>query len=120
LQNAIRKRLISSCHDCSDGGLAVAIAECCIGGRSGAEIELDGAIGKLLPYQFLFSESAGRFVVSVNPKKEKEFLKAMKGVSVNKIGKVKGNKLSFFLKKQNLFSLEVEELAAAFKKTFNW
>ena len=35
------QRAISACHDCSDGGLAVAIAEMCIGGRLGAEINLD-------------------------------------------------------------------------------
>ena len=32
---------LSACHDCSDGGLAVALAEMCIGGRLGASIDLD-------------------------------------------------------------------------------
>ena len=41
LTGAMRKSLVSSAHDCSDGGLAVALAECCFGADSGATVELD-------------------------------------------------------------------------------
>ena len=41
LHQAINARLISACHDLSDGGLAVALAEMCIGGRLGAHLALN-------------------------------------------------------------------------------
>ena len=57
--------LIQSCHDLSDGGLAVALAECTFGYRCGAEIELPEA-GLPLHVQ-LFSESHSRFLATVAP-----------------------------------------------------
>jgi phosphoribosylformylglycinamidine synthase len=60
-----RKGLLRSAHDVSDGGLAVALAECCIGGPEkplGARIELRDMIrGDAL----LFGESQSRIVVTV-------------------------------------------------------
>ncbi|MEL6890440.1 MAG: phosphoribosylformylglycinamidine synthase subunit PurL [Actinomycetota bacterium] len=62
LHEAIQAGLIVSCHDVSEGGLAVAIAEMCIAGRLGATIEslphADQAVA-------LFAESCGRLVVEV-------------------------------------------------------
>lgn len=65
----IEEGLLSSAHDCSDGGLAIALAECCFSslGRAsvGAHIEIQDA--KLsLPAQ-LFSESPSRFIISFAP-----------------------------------------------------
>ncbi len=45
LHRAIRAGLVQSCHDCSEGGLGVALAEMCIAGRLGAEIELSSIPG---------------------------------------------------------------------------
>ncbi len=59
--------LISSCHDCSDGGLAVALAESAFTGGFGMEIACEGTA------EFLFSESSPRFVITVDPEKKKEF-----------------------------------------------
>lgn len=63
--------LIASCHDLSDGGLAVALAECCFGGNLGAEIELPKSDLSLAA--LLFSESHSRFVVSVAPQNRNKF-----------------------------------------------
>ncbi|WP_310397440.1 AIR synthase-related protein [Hymenobacter sp.] len=57
--------LIQSCHDLSDGGLAVALAECTFGYSCGASITLPEA-GLALPVQ-LFSESHSRFLATVAP-----------------------------------------------------
>lgn len=62
---ANEENLIESCHDISDGGLAVALAECCIGSGLGAEINID--IDELDLNALLFSESHSRFVISVKP-----------------------------------------------------
>jgi phosphoribosylformylglycinamidine (FGAM) synthase-like enzyme len=56
--------LIQSCHDLSDGGLAVALAEATFGYGFGAEVELKGELS--LAAQ-LFSESHSRFVATVAP-----------------------------------------------------
>jgi phosphoribosylformylglycinamidine synthase len=63
---AVREGLVRSAHDVAEGGLAVAIAECCIGAETGpgigARIELEGG---LRPDALLFGESQGRIVVSL-------------------------------------------------------
>ncbi len=46
LREAVRSGLVSSAHDVSEGGLAVALAECCIAGRLGARVELPDFFGE--------------------------------------------------------------------------
>jgi phosphoribosylformylglycinamidine synthase len=66
LLDAIRTGLVSSAHDCSDGGLGVALAECCIADREkagGADIDLSA--WKNIPNRaILFGETQARIVVS--------------------------------------------------------
>jgi phosphoribosylformylglycinamidine synthase subunit PurL len=62
---AIQDGLLRSAHDCAEGGLAVALAECCISGLDrnlGAVVELEGAIR---PDALLFGESQSRIVASL-------------------------------------------------------
>ncbi|MGH9268025.1 MAG: AIR synthase-related protein, partial [Acidimicrobiales bacterium] len=63
-RRAIAARIVASAHDCSEGGLAVTLAEACIAGRLGAKLEPEGG---LAPHLWLFSESASRMVVSIDP-----------------------------------------------------
>ena len=84
---AMKKGLIASCHDVSDGGLAIAIAEMCLGGDIGAKIETKHGLW------FMFSESNTRWVVEMEASKEKEFLASMT-VPVVKLGNVGGRSLS--------------------------
>ncbi|KAJ1683916.1 hypothetical protein LUZ63_020869 [Rhynchospora breviuscula] len=66
---AIRRQLIKSAHDCSDGGLAVTLAESCIAGEIGASIELAPeveAVANTRLDSVLFGESQSRIVVSVS------------------------------------------------------
>ncbi len=64
---AIQQGLVVSCHDCSEGGLAVALAEMAIGGRLGVKCEPTDAFGVNDLHVDLFSESLGRFVIEVVP-----------------------------------------------------
>jgi phosphoribosylformylglycinamidine synthase subunit PurSL len=64
LHGAIRGGLVQSCHDVSEGGLAVALAELCISGGLGAVID---ALPHPDPATALFAESVGRHVVEVRP-----------------------------------------------------
>jgi phosphoribosylformylglycinamidine synthase len=121
LQSAIEKGLLASCHDCSEGGLAIALAECCIAGRLGAEVELGAHAGKLLAHQVLFSESAGRFVVSVKKKDEKAFARLMRGVNSCRLGSVSAfENLEISLHGEKLLALPVGKMRGAWQKTMDW
>ncbi len=61
---AIEARIAKSAHDCSEGGLAVTLAECCMAGDLGADIHLDD---DLPAYASLFSETQSRIVVTTAP-----------------------------------------------------
>ena len=69
LHQAIQEELVVACHDCSEGGVVVTIAEMCIGGRLGAQMNL---LSQLEPATdlctLLFSESLGRHIVEVEPR----------------------------------------------------
>jgi len=91
---AIDRGLIKACHDCSEGGLAVALAEMCIGGNCGAEINLEKVPTNLSKgYKILFSESNSRFLVEVAQGYEKEFDHVMRGITYAKIGYVTSEKV---------------------------
>jgi phosphoribosylformylglycinamidine synthase subunit PurSL len=83
LYSAIGQGLVRSCHDCSDGGLGIALAETAFAGGFGMEIRLDRVPQKGIDRNdfLLFSESQSRFVVTIDPSKKKAF-EALLGDSV--------------------------------------
>lgn len=91
LLEAMDKGLVLSCHDCSDGGLAVAVAEMCISGDVGAKIELP--TGGLSLERALYSESNTRWIAEVDGKDVKTFLDIM-GDDAEDIGSTGGDVLS--------------------------
>jgi phosphoribosylformylglycinamidine synthase len=100
LLGLIREGLVQSAHDCSDGGLAVTLAECCI---SAPGVQL-GAMVQLPRSQFrrdaqLFGESQSRIVLSVTPEHRESVLRAAEeaGVHADVIGKVGGERLAIEL-----------------------
>jgi phosphoribosylformylglycinamidine synthase len=82
---------LASAHDLSDGGLAVALAEACLRGGRGCVVNLPGD-----PFTALFSESAGRALVSVNYDREADFaaLAAEHGVPAAALGTTSGDSLT--------------------------
>ncbi|NUM53117.1 MAG: phosphoribosylformylglycinamidine synthase [Candidatus Hydrogenedentes bacterium] len=87
LSDAIGRGYVSSCHDCSDGGLGAALAESAFAGGFGMEIDLT-KIPAANDVIAMFSESQSRFVVTVPAAKAAEFESAMDGVPVTRIGSV--------------------------------
>jgi phosphoribosylformylglycinamidine synthase len=89
---AIRKGFVRSCHDLSDGGLWVALAESAFGGDCGFRVFLDDlpvardCLGE--PARLLFCETPSRFVASVTPQAERKWLRVMKGSDCARIGEV--------------------------------
>ena len=65
VRGAVRVGGLSSAHDIAEGGLAIALAECCLAGGLGAEVRLDGDIED--PFQNLFGEGPGGFLISGTP-----------------------------------------------------
>jgi len=88
--NAAQKAgLIASCHDLSDGGLAVALAETAFSGGLGLDADLrrlDGA--GLTDAQLLFSESASRLLVTVHNENRAAFEARFAGQSCAMIGRI--------------------------------
>ncbi len=92
----IRDGVVQSAHDCSDGGLAVALAECCLSNPTqalGAVVRLDGYT--IRRDALLFGESQSRIVLSVKAEAAETVLKAAQamGVPAAKIGTVGGERL---------------------------
>jgi phosphoribosylformylglycinamidine (FGAM) synthase-like enzyme len=90
LHRAMVEGLVASCHDCSDGGLGVALAETAFAGGMGLEINLRAvpAEGIARDDEMLFSESQSRFVVTVRPALRKAFEVALAGSACGRIGQV--------------------------------
>jgi len=90
VHRAARQGLVSSCHDLSDGGLWVALAESALGGELGAEVSLDAvpADRPLSVEQALFGETPGRLLVSVGPRARRRFQRLMRGLPAARIGVV--------------------------------
>ena len=91
----IRLGLVRSAHDCSDGGLAVALAESCIStpsGRLGAVVQLP--LGRLRRDALFFGESQSRVILSVKPDEAERVLQTARemGVAASKIGIVGGDR----------------------------
>jgi phosphoribosylformylglycinamidine synthase subunit PurSL len=78
--------LLSSCHDISDGGLAIALIESAFGGNFGIEINIPES-RKLSPLVWLFSESPSRFIVSVK-EKNREAFERLEGIKPIYLGRV--------------------------------
>jgi phosphoribosylformylglycinamidine synthase subunit PurL len=92
-------RLIRSADDCSDGGIAVTLAECCFGSGIGAEVSIDSAGPGTHVLQndhaALFGESASRVIVSATPERVAMVLAqaAAAGVPAQALGRTGGSRL---------------------------
>jgi len=75
LSKAMSHDLVASCHDCSDGGLAVALAETAFAGGLGMNIDLAKVPTNMVGRDdtILFSESQSRFVITVSPQNQSQF-----------------------------------------------
>ena len=122
---ATEKRLVRACHDCSEGGIAVAAAEMAFAGGFGMdlytvtvprpkEIERDDMI--------LFSESNSRFICEVAPENCDAFEACLKGVPLAPIGRVTRAKRFRVrgLRGQTLITEKLDALKTAWKQPLAW
>jgi phosphoribosylformylglycinamidine synthase len=114
--------LLQSAHDCSDGGLAVTLAESCFSslGRAaiGAQIELESSFDATVS---LFSESPSRIVVSVDPAnlQDLERIAEGNGSPIALVGRVGGNALTVSVKGHEVLALEVSDLENAWRTSLS-
>lgn len=121
LHEAIMEGAVASCHDCSDGGLGVALAETAFAGGFGMEVDLRRvpADGVDRDDYLLFAESQGRFVVTVHPEKKDAFLAAMKGITLGEIGQVTKEKnfIVLGLEGKKIIQADIYKLKTAWQRT---
>ena len=125
LSSAIGQGLVRACHDCSEGGLGVALAEMAFAGGLGAEVDLSAVpLGKPISRNdfILFSESNSRFVVEVRGINRKRFEEAMSGLGFARIGKVtRSPRLEILgLDGDKIISAGIDELKEAWQKPLRW
>ena len=124
LQQAIEAGAVRSCHDLSEGGLAVAAAEMAFSGGLGVDLDLaampDGEPG-LAPAALLFAEYAGRFLVEVTPEHHDAFLRIVKGCPFGELGQVTDTgRVVLRSKAKTLIDIAAADAKAAWQQTFNW
>ncbi len=117
--SAIDKNLIESCHDVSEGGIAVCLSEMAIGGNIGAEIDISKTSTDLRSDFKLFSESNTRWIVEVKKDKVKEFEKKLTNLKTPylRIGKIIKDKLIIKDKDCKLIDQKINKLCKIWKNT---
>jgi phosphoribosylformylglycinamidine synthase subunit PurL len=109
-REGIRKGWIKSAHDSAEGGVAIAIAESCISGNLGAEINLNQSDRRW--DEILFSEGGARIIVSISPENQtqwEEYLKENLGENWQLIGKVTTAEQGLVIDK--VINLSLEEIS---------
>ena len=122
---AVADGLVASCHDCSEGGLAVALAEMAFAGRLGVEASLRGLPASkdcVRNDARLFSESNSRYVVEVTPRNFDAFAKRMLNLPFGQIGTVTATPSLVIqdAEGRNIVDAEIDLLKQAWQRTFNW
>jgi phosphoribosylformylglycinamidine synthase len=126
IYQAVNKNFIESCHDCSEGGIAVAISEMAFASDKGVNINIDAVKTEtknpLTVAEILFSESNGRFIVEVKPENEAAFIEILKGSAYAEVGYVSDETKIVFESKKNEIRIQEksEVLLNAWRNTINW
>ena len=114
VQNLIKSGLVTCVHDCSKGGLAVALAEMSIAGSTGFEVDLD-VVPNLCSRtdDLLFSESYSRYIVGTKqPEKVRKMLSSA-NVMFEQIGSA-ASAVEFAKGKKRLIKLTLKQLQTSF------
>jgi len=121
LATAIAQGLVNSAHGVFRGGLAVHLAMVAMGGELGLEIDLDAvpADSGLRSHTLLFSESAGRFIVTVAPERQDALESLMVDTDFACVGTIR-EKADLVIRHSaaELINSPVDALKTAWKKTF--
>lgn len=126
VEKAIDNQMVASCHAVARGGLGVHFSFMAMAGGLGLDLHLsdlpiNAGRGELLNETLLFSESVGRFIVTIPVEKKEEFEKLFAGMAAGCIGNVTDQhehlKVSG-INGEKLIDLSITKLDKAFNKTF--
>jgi len=125
LSIATARGLTRACHDCSEGGIGIAVAEMAFAGGLGARVHLESVpLGESIDRDdfILFSESNSRFLVEVALENQADFEKIMEGISLANIGRVTdGEVLEIYgVDGRRVVTASVSELKEAWQKPIRW
>jgi len=122
LAEAIREGLAASVGSVHLGGLAMALAKCAMAGELGLDLDLARAPGasKLSAAAVLFSETQGRFVVTVNPDKAARFEARMQGFPLAQVGEVTDRPVLVLRLDGAKAEADIAALKAGYKKPLDW
>ena len=117
LEKVIAAGLLASCHGVYRGGLAIHLAMKALAGELGVEVDLAGVAES--PVVALYSESAGRFLVTVAPDDCQRFETLMAGAPLKRLGRVRADQ-RYVVQwgDRDLVQTEVGELKATWKQRF--
>jgi phosphoribosylformylglycinamidine synthase len=122
LEEAIRAELVASAHGIYRGGLGVHLALVAVAGELGLDVELARVPSEEVKRDdlLLYSESAGRFVVTVAPEHETDFEELFRDLACDCVGRVTAKqKLTVRGLGDNiLFRVGLQQLKSAWKKPF--
>jgi phosphoribosylformylglycinamidine synthase subunit PurL len=119
-RHGIQKGWLQSAHDCAEGGLAVTLAESCIGSGMGAEITLETGDKRI--DEVLFGEGASRIVVSARPNDINEwetYLQANFGNNWQKLGTVRQGNLQITVAEEKTIDLTIEDMGREWKNSIS-
>jgi phosphoribosylformylglycinamidine (FGAM) synthase-like enzyme len=114
---------VRACHDLSEGGLAVSAAEMAFAGGLGVAMDLSAVpcTGDVSEAARLFGESAGRFLIEVQPDKYDDFLRIVKDCPLGEIGRVTDTgRVVISAEGRQAIDLPLAEAKAAWQRTFDW
>jgi len=125
LSVAMEKGLGRACHDCSDGGIGVAVAEMAFAGGLGAIVNLkEVPLGETIDRDdfILFSESNSRFLVEVALENQAEFERVMSGITLANVGRVTDSeKLEIYgVEGKEILTASLGELKESWQKPIRW
>jgi len=113
--SAIDGGVVKSCHDLSEGGLGVALAEMCFSGNFGAEVDLD-KVSDLREDFALFSESNSRLLMEVAPEDAERVENIFSGLPLSRIGRtIEERKLQVFSGERKVMDVELGGLKEAWQ-----
>jgi phosphoribosylformylglycinamidine synthase len=121
LFTAIQRKLLRSCHDLSEGGLAVALAEMAFAGGIGAQVKLSPSLD-LSDVELLFAESTTRFLVEVEPQRAQEFETLVSNLPFQRVGVTIPDPWLHLVNKDgvDLIKASLRELKEAWQAPLRW
>jgi phosphoribosylformylglycinamidine synthase len=118
LEQAGREELLASCHGVYRGGLLVHLALASMAAGLGAQVDLGGVAPEAPDFAAAYAESAGRFLVSLDPSRRSRFEELFKGQPAYLLGEVRQDRLLQVNRGGQLLEASLEDLSIAWQRRF--